>query len=83
MLQYLSGEVLQNGGTVYCSCGSDTSMARRPVLEMSVDTAHGELGEMLVVKNKTIPVSTFASLILDGRHLQRHQSVLLTYLLNN
>lgn len=57
-------------------------MARCPVLEMSVDTAHGELGEMLTVKNKTIPASKFASLILDGRHLQRHKSVLLTYLLN-
>lgn len=42
---HLSSEVLQNGSTVHCSCGTDPSMARGSSLQMSVDAAHWKLEE--------------------------------------
>lgn len=42
-VHYLSSEVLQDGGTVYCSGGSHTSMTGGAVLQVTVDTTHGEL----------------------------------------
>lgn len=42
-LKYLGGEILEDGGAVHCGRGTDAPMARRPVLEVPVDTADGEL----------------------------------------
>lgn len=39
----LGGEILEDGGAVHCGRGTDAPMARRPVLEVPVDTADGEL----------------------------------------
>lgn len=40
---YFSCEVFQNSGRVYSGCGTDAAMARRSVLQMSVNTTDWEL----------------------------------------
>jgi len=42
-LENLSGEVLEDGGAVHGGGGADTSVRGGPVLQVTVDPAHGEL----------------------------------------
>lgn len=47
---HLSGQILQDSGWVDCSCGSNTAMAGRSVLQVSVDTTNRELFREKIVK---------------------------------
>lgn len=65
----LGGEILEDGGAVHCGRGTDAPMARRPVLEVPVDTADGELQRKWALLSRAVGRPSSAR-----RHVKRHLS---------